>query len=369
MNEDKSARYHRLHRRAAVAGTGLTALLLILLLTSGGSVALRDLAADLVGGSFFSTIIVYVHLLGLANETVQLPLAYYRGITLERRYGLSTQSTSGWWLDHAKALGIGLFLASMAAVVICLLLRVSPGHWWVAAAVFFSIVLVGLAQIAPVVLMPVFYEFRPLERAELAERLISLAERAGTRVLGVFEWRLSHRTRKANAALVGIGRTRRILVSDTLLAEHSDDEIEVILAHELAHHLHRDIWSAIGVETVLIALGFYLTDVVLSFYAMSFGLAGKSDIAALPLVLLTVGAVSTMLMPLVNALSRAHERRADRFALDVTRNAAAFITAMRRLGTQNLAEEYPSRLVELLFHTHPSIRARIAAAQKWGQPT
>jgi STE24 endopeptidase len=149
------------------------------------------------------------------------------------------------------------------------------------------------------------------------------------------------------------------------LAEHSDDEIEVILAHELAHHVHRDIWWAIGVETTLVTLGFYVTNMVLSSYATSFGLAGKADIAALPLLLLTVGAVSIALMPIANALSRAHERRADRFALEMTRNTKAFVSAMKRLGAQNLAEEHPSRLVELLFHTHPSMGARIAAAQRW----
>ena len=127
--------------------------------------------------------------------------------------------------------------------------------------------LIGLAQLAPVVLLPLFYDFKPLDRPALADRLVALAERAGARVLGVFEWRLSDRTRKANAALAGIGRTRRILLSDTLLAEHSDDEIEVILAHELAHHVYRDIWTGIALEAGLILAGFYLADVALTQFA------------------------------------------------------------------------------------------------------
>src|SRR5688572_10312397 len=153
-------------------------------------------------------------------------------------------------------------------------------------------------------------------------------------------------------------------------AAHSDDEIEVILAHELAHHVHRDIWSAIALETVLIALGFFIADRVLAAFATSFDLTGKSDIAALPLLLLAMGGVSVLLMPLANAFSRAHERRADRYALTMTGNAAAFVAAMKRLAAQNLAEEHPSRIVEVLFHSHPSTNARIAAAQTWaaGQP-
>jgi STE24 endopeptidase len=215
--------------------------------------------------------------------------------------------------------------------------------------------------------MPLFYEITPLKRDALRDRLLVLANRAGTRIAGVFEWRLSDRTKKANAALAGIGRTRRILLSDTLLAEHSDEEIEVILAHELAHHVYRDIWSAILVETVLIALGCFVADRVLGMFAVSAGLTGKGDVAGLPLLVLALGGVSLALMPIANALSRAHERRADRYALTMTGNAPAFITAMKRLAVQNLAEEEPSRLVQILFHTHPPISARIAAAREYTQ--
>jgi STE24 endopeptidase len=253
--------------------------------------------------------------------------------------------------------------AAIAALIVLSLIRWDPERWWVWAAVVFTVILVLLAQLAPIVLMPLFYEIKPLTRDELRDRLLALANRAGTRIAGVFEWRLSDRTKKANAALAGIGGTRRILLSDTLLAEHSDDEIEVILAHELAHHVYRDIWSGIVVETVLIALGFYAADRVLDMFAMSVGLEGKGDVAGLPLLVLAAGAVSLALMPAANALSRAHERRADRYALKMTRNAPAFIAAMKRLAAQNLAEEEPSRLVQVLFHTHPPINARIAAAR------
>jgi STE24 endopeptidase len=231
------------------------------------------------------------------------------------------------------------------------------------AAAFFAVIVVALAQLAPVLVLPLFYEVKPLGRESLAARLAALADRAGAPILGTFEWRLSDRTKKANAALAGLGRTRRILLSDTLLADYSDDEIEVILAHELAHHVHHDIWRAIVFEALLIAFGFYASDLVLSAWSQSFGAAGKSDVAALPLLVLAMGAVSLLLMPLRNALSRAHERRADRFALRITRNVDAFVSAMKRLAAQNLAEEQPSPIVEALFHSHPSISSRIAAAR------
>ena len=367
MNEDKSAKYHRLRRRASVTNTVMGVAFLVLLVITGGSAALRAFAASHLGSSFFLTLTGYVVLLAMINEVISLPLSFYQGVTLERRYGLSTQTTGRWWLDHLKAGGVALVFGWIAAVIVVALLRWLPDRWWIISAIVFTIIMVGLVQLAPVVLLPLFYEFKPLDREALVARLVRLAERAGARVMGVFEWRLSDKTKKANAALAGIGQTRRIIISDTLLAEHSDDEIEVILAHELAHHVHRDIWKGIALETVLIALGFYLSDRVLARFAGSFGLAGKSDVAALPLLLLAAGAVSLALMPLANALSRAHERRADRYALEMTGNVPAFVSAMKRLGAQNLAEEHPSRLVEILFYTHPPISARIDAALAWSK--
>lgn len=365
-NEDKATRYQRLRRRASLSSTALSAIVLAALLFTGGSAAVRDAAASLAGGSFFLTIASYVVIVGVLSWAIQLPLAFYEGVVLERRYELSTQTDASWWRDHLKAGALTLVLGLASAMIIWFLLRWSPGYWWAIAAACFSLLLIGLAQIAPVVLMPLFYDLKPLDRPALVARLVALAERADARVLGVFELRFSDRTRKANAALAGIGRTRRILLSDTLLSDHSDDEIEVILAHELAHHVHRDIWKGLALEGALMALGFYLTDRVLVLYGTSLGLAGKSDIAGLPLLMLAGGAVSLALLPLANSFSRAQERRADRYALEMTKRADAFVSAMKRLAAQNLAEEQPSRLVELLFHSHPSMASRIAAAQAWG---
>ena len=338
---------------------------LLLLLSTGWSTSLRNLAAAVAGPSFSLTVIGYVVLVAVLTEAVQLPLAFYQGVVLEWRYDLSTQTAARWWRDRLKADGVALVFASLGALIVCSLLRFTPESWWLSAALCFSFVLVLLAQLAPVLLLPVFYTFRPLQRPALSERLVRLADRAGARVLGVFEWQLSDRTRKANAALTGIGRTRRILLSDTLLAEHSDDEIEVVLAHELAHHVHHDIWKAIALDAVLMLIGFYLADRVLGAARGHFGLAGTDDVAGLPLVVLTLGAVSLAVSPLAHAVSRVHERRADRFALEMTGNAQAFARAMKRLATQNLAEEQPSRLVEILFYSHPPIAARLEAARLW----
>jgi STE24 endopeptidase len=183
----------------------------------------------------------------------------------------------------------------------------------------------------------------------------------------VFEWVLSGHTRKANAALAGMGRTRRILLSDTLLADYSEDEIEVILAHELAHHVHRDMWRGIAVQSVILAGGFFAASLVLRAAADRLSLRGISDPAGLPLLLLAGGVWSFLAMPIANAVSRAQERAADRYALATTRNVDAFVTAMKRLSQQNLAEEYPSPMVRWLFYSHPPIRERIDAARAFAR--
>lgn len=369
MNEDKATRYHRVKRRISVLGLIWTVLLLGGLAWTGWSVAVRDAAeaaaARIVGGTWVPglTVVIYVALLSLLNEVGNLPLGFYDGYVIERRYGLSSEPFGRWAIDQAKSFGIGLFLGGSAAAVVYALIRTSPSYWWISAGAIFALLIVGLTNLAPVLLLPLFYTFKPLDREALRARLLALADRAGARVLGAYEWGLSEKTKKANAALAGIGGTRRILVSDTMLAEYSDEEIEVVLAHELAHHVHGDIWKGIVFESALILAGFGLASAVLAAMSPRLGLRNVADPAGLPLLLLAAGAVSLAMMPVAHAISRTYERSADRFALDLTRNPSAFISAMRRLAAQNLAEEHPSKIVQWLFYSHPPIRERIASAQ------
>lgn len=364
-NEDKSTRYHRLRRRISFLDTTAQAVFLLALVLTGGSSAIRASVQSIAGTSLVPLVVVYVIVIAALSEVVHLPFAFYHGVVLERRYGLSTESTARWLRDHLKAVALVLIVLAGAGVLVTALLRAAPAQWWLIASIIFVAGLVLLARFAPVLLLPLFYDIRPLARDGLRERLVALADKAGTPVLGAYEWRVGDRTTKANAALVGIGRTRRILVSDTLLAMHSDDEVETVFAHELAHHVYGDIWSALALEAALLTLGCYVADQVLSRFALAIGLDGKVDVAGLPLILLTGGLVSLVFAPVAYALSRAHERRADRYALDTTQNSTAFISAMKRLAATNLAEDRPSRLVEVLFHTHPSTAARIEAARTW----
>jgi STE24 endopeptidase len=305
----------------------------------------------------------YVIGLTLMHEAGRLPITYYGGFFLERRYGLSSQRFTGWLLNQAKSVVLVMVLGTFAAGVVYGFMRAWPDTWWLPAGAVFALLIVGLAHLGPVLLLPLFYRVEVVDRESLRLRLVALAERAGTRVLGVYQCGFARETRKANAALTGLGPTRRILVSETMLAEYSDEEIEIVLAHELAHHVHGDIWTGLALESTLIVAGLYAAARALDGSADRLGLLGSTDVAGLPLMILALETVSLVALPVAHAMSRSHERRADRVALELTRNPDAFVSAMRRLAAQNLAEERPSRIVQWLFYSHPPTRERIAAAQ------
>lgn len=368
MNEDRASRYHRQRRRAAVGSLVLSAALLLGLIVSGASAGLR-VWAEALGGPASAGFLLYAAAASAftltvfaLEEAVGFPLAYYRGYTLEHRYGLSREALSDWLRDQGKAAAIGLGFALIAAIAVYAAIYVTPRWWWLLAAAFATVAAILLTNILPTVLLPLFYRLEPLNKAELRDRLITLARAQGVETIGVYVWGLGEKTRKANAALVGLGRTRRILLSDTLLAEYSDEEIEVILAHELAHHVHHDLWKAIALEAAIALAAAWSADMSRRLFGPLFGFSGPQDLAAMPLHLLGAGIVSVLAVPLANAMSRRNERCADRFALRLTGRPGAFISAMKRLGAQNLAEPHPSVLARVLFYTHPPVEERIARA-------
>jgi STE24 endopeptidase len=374
-NEDKSSRYHRLRRRADIAGTAVAGLTLLVLILSGGATKIREFAYGVssmvlpAGVEEAAAVVLMTLAVVILLQVVEFPFTWYQGFALEHRYGLSMQSGAHWLADQVKAAGVGTTLAVTAASVVFFTLRWWPSAWWVVSAMVFALAMIGLVRLAPVLLLPIFYRFRPLDRPALVERLMALASRSRTEIVGVFEWVLSSHTRKANAALAGLGQSRRILLSDTLLADYSDDEIEVVLAHELAHHVHRDLWRSMAVQALVIVGGFYAAHLVIGAAYEPLGYRGLADPAALPLLMLAGGMWSFATLPIVNGLSRAQERAADRYAIECTRNPDAFVSAMRRLSRQNLAEERPSAVARWLFYSHPPISERIEAARAFpGNP-
>jgi STE24 endopeptidase len=369
VDSPDARRYNRIHRRLSVADAGLGLGLMLLLLLSGWSQILRDLAFRIARGeNYVLALFVYLLFLTLLSKALGLGIDSY-GFRLERRYHLSNQGWRGWMWDQLKGFFVGLVISGILAEIFYLLVRKFPQAWWIVAWAAFMVLFVLFAQIAPVVLFPIFYKFRPLDNSELRDRLTRMSESAGTRVRGVYEWNLSEKSRKANAALTGWGATRRIILSDTLLASYTDDEIEAVLAHELGHHVRRHILKSMIVQAVITFAGFWALKWVLRWAIMrKEWFISQYDFASLPLIILVTTLLSLALMPLLNAYSRMNEREADRYAWQSIPAVGPFISAMNKLADQNLAERKPSRIVEILFHSHPPIAKRIAAAEAWTKP-
>lgn len=370
MNEDKATRYHRLRRRALLMAAAWRVAVLAGLAASGLSHTLHAAAESAVLPlpaivRFPLTVLLMVAAIAAMQEIGVLPAGFFSGHILERRYGLSRQPAARWLRDHAKAVAVSLACSGLAAVWVYVWLAAAPAWWWLPAWAGLAGAGVAAAWAAPVLLLPLFFRFVPLGESPLRTRLLALAARAGVPALGVFEWRIGDRTSRANAALAGIGRTRRIIVSDTLVADYRAEEVEAVLAHELAHHVHHDIWKGLAVDAAAALAALLAAGAALRAAAGPMGLASLADPAGLPVAALAATAAAWAAAPLQNAVSRAHERRADRTALDLTGNAEAFVSAMRRLGAQNLAEPSPAALARLFFHTHPPIDERIASAAAW----
>jgi STE24 endopeptidase len=364
--QDQAKEYANLRRRLMLLDLGLAAVYAVLWLAAGWSIALRNLLYGLTSNEWL-VVAGYVIVFGGIYFLIDLPLGYYSGYILPHRYDLSNQTLKAWIVDLVKAVLVGGILGLVVIEIVYFVLRISPDLWWLWTGLILLLFNVILANLAPVIMMPLFYKFVPLEEEhkELVARLTDLADRAGSRVGGVYKFDMSRRTKAANAAVTGLGNTRRILLGDTLIDEFSPDEIETILAHELAHQVHRDIPIGILVESVITLGGLFLAAQVLDWSVTALGFNSISDVAAIPLFGLVMGLYGLIIMPLGNAFSRQRERRADEYALKMTGNGTAYASALTRLANQNLAEADPEPWVEILLYSHPALNKRIAMAENY----
>jgi Zn-dependent protease with chaperone function len=357
--------YNRVKRFLEIGDLAVNLGLLIVLLATGWTSKLASLSVNAAENHYWLQLFIYVLMLSVISKLLGIGLDFY-SFRLEHRFHLSNQRFGSWLWDELKGWLLGLVIAAGLAEIVYSLMRFSPEHWWIIAWIVCLGLFVLMAQIAPVVLLPLFYKFAPLQNEDLKLRLLRLGERAGTRIRGVYEWKLSEKSKKANAALTGLGNTRRIILADTLLQNYDNDEIEAVLAHELGHHVHGHIFKSILVEAVVTLAGFWAAHRVLDFVVHQRHMfQGITDFADLPLLVLVSTILSMLLMPALNAYSRFNERQADLYCWKSVPSIAPYISAMQKLNQQNLSESQPSRLVEVLFHLHPPVSKRIAAAQLW----
>ena len=359
--QDLARKLRRKRRRFSLSHTGVLLVYLAVLL-AGESAALRSWVLSLtlpgwVAGSIF---LVLLYTIG---SVLGWPYAYLGGYWLDRSFGLSTQSRRSWAADLLKSFALGLAAVVVVGNVLLWLLQTLPAVWWLLAWALGVLVTLVLGFLAPVLLAPIFYRFKPLQDPALRSRFESLAAKAGVPVLGVFEMGASAKTRRSNAAVMGFGRTRRVVVTDTMLRTYTPDEVESVLAHELGHQRFRDPLTGVAVGA---AISLVMWSVAAFAYAATYrplGISSLGDMAGLPLLLLYSAVVSTALGPPELWWSRRRESRADRFSLELTKKPQAFASAMVRLHDQNLSIAHPRPWELWLHYSHPPGGERVEAAR------
>lgn len=346
---------------------GLVIVLLYLLFMGlFGSKILKHLIL-LITVNEYLLIALYIFVFIIIIDIITLPLSFYGGFVLEHMYKLSNQKISGWIKDELKKFLISLPLIIVMVEIMYIFLRKFPDTWWVFVTVIWIFLSVIMAKLAPVLIFPLFYKSVPLENKKVKDNLESLAEGTGINIEGVYKINLSKDTKKANAALAGMGSTRRVLLGDTLLDSYSPSEIKSVFAHELGHHVYRHIWKMLAISTISGCFGFAFCHLVLSKMIVVLGCQNIHDIAAFPAVCIALAFSGFVLLPIQNTISRRFERECDRYAIQKTNDPEAFISTMDKLAEQNLADRTPNRLVELLFYSHPSISKRIEMAKNFVQ--
>jgi len=361
LRQEKAREYARITRRLFFIDLALGAAFLLVLLFGELSSGLRNF----LDFPQSARVALYFLIVVVSYGIISAPLDFYRGFILPHRYGLSRQSLRSWLADEAKGGILALTLGTALVMVIYLFLETFPQTWWLLAFAFMVLVTVVLTNLAPVLILPLFFKVEPLADQELRKRLLSLAERSHIKIRNVFQIRLSSKTTAGNAMLMGWGNTRRIVIGDTMLQRYTPEEIEVVMAHELGHHHHGDIVRLMVAQSALMLLGFYLMNLILDWAVPRLDMSGISDVAALPLLALVGASFALVLMPLSNAYSRHLEESADRYSLAATENPEAFSAMLTKLTDQNLSESKPSRWSEFLFYDHPPYSKRVELANRY----
>jgi STE24 endopeptidase len=356
-------KYNRTKIIISVCEIIFTVAFIVAILVGGLSLRLEEYVRGFVENPYL-VLIGFVVVLALAEKIIWLPVDFYAGYVLEHTYQLSNQTILRWAWEDIKGMLVGAVIFIPLLLAFYALLRSCGAWWWLPAATMLFLLSVVLAQLAPVLIMPLFYKFIPLADEELKQRLMAMGQKVGFTISGVFSFNLSKNTKKANAALAGLGRTRRIILADTLLEKFTPDEVAAVFAHELGHHVYGHIRKGVALGTLTTFAGLYITSVLYAWSLPAFGFTDITRPAALPLLVLWLTLYFLITSPLQNTFSRKHERQADRYAVQSMGQAEAFVSALEKLAALNLGDKEPHPLVEFFFYSHPALGKRIKEAQE-----
>lgn len=364
LSASKSSDYALIKRRIFFFNTAITGIFLVIFQISGLSKHIYNIILTYYP-NFYIKNILFVFVFLVITSILSIPLSYYSQFHLEHRFGLSTQNLKNWVWDNFKGFLLNLIFSIIAIEAVYTLLKFFPQTWWLWTTFFYFLFSIFLSRITPTYILPLFYKVKKVTDESLIQKLKALAEKARVKVLGVYQMNMSRKTKKANAMFTGIGRSKRIILGDTLLNQYAPDEIETILAHELGHCYYRHLWRLMSAGLVMSLTGFYCVHKILAALLNVLGISQMCDISGLPAFLLILFIFFLLLLPLQNGYSRKLEKQADVFALEETKNPKAFMNAMKKLAEQNLSEMNPPRWVEFFLYDHPCIQKRIQLAEKY----
>lgn len=363
MAQDKAKQYSNIKYSLDIAGIIYTLILILLFLKSGLSKNLAESLNTCAPG--FLAMPLYLFVVSLGYYFLNFPLNFYQSHILEREFSLTTQKPGDWLKDQLKAGAISYVISLILVAALYFILGHYPGNWWLAIAIFWIFFSVVLAKLMPVIIIPLFFKYKKLSDEDLRGRIMKLAGKMQVKILDCFEIDFSKKTLKGNAAFVGVGSTRRIILADTLKDKYSYDEIEVILAHEFSHYQLKHLLKLVAINSLVTLATFYLIFRTNAYVLDWFGLSSLNDLASLPVVLLYFIIFGIITRPLEAFISRSFERSADSLALETTGLKEAFISAMNKLAAQNLADRSPHPIIKFFFFDHPPIDERIQMAKNF----
>ncbi len=355
--------YQRIKLSLSIASLLIDAAAMIILILSGWSLEFFNWCRTINDSSLIQ-FLLFILSIGVSVGILTFPLSFTSGYIIEHKFKLSNQTLIRYFNEQAKGLLVALVIGVPVLIFFYLCLTSYHEMWWLPMSIGTLLLSLLLTRIAPVIIIPLFYKQTLLPESLLRERIEHLCKEHRLNITGIFEINLSKDTRKANAAFTGIGKSKRVLLADTLLQSFSEDEIISIFAHELGHHRHKHIWKGIILSAVHTFVTFYISSVMLLFMMRIAGFETQNFVPALPLLALSLSLIGILSAPFFNAISRKHEREADRYAVKLCGRIEPFVSAFERLASMNLADKQPHPLVEFLFYSHPSIQKRILAIQQ-----
>lgn len=334
--------------------------LIYLFIAFGWSIKLESLIREYTHSDYV-VFLLFVIIIGVAGSIIFFPISFYSGYILEHKYKLSNQNLYKYFLEKAKGLLVSAIIGIPILLLFFWVLREFETNWWLPFAILMFFISVVLSQIFPVFIFPIFYKVRQIENETLKTKIKILAKDAGLKVENVYSFDMSKNTKKANAAFTGLGKTKRIILGDTLLDGYTEEQIETVIAHEVGHYKHKHITKNILIGTITSFLTLFIIAKLYENSLNWFGFEVVTQIAALPLLTIWSMIIGLITTPLGNILSRKFEYEADRYAVSVTHKPLSFISTLEKLTEQNLGDKEPNPFVEWFFYSHPSIQNRINA--------